>query len=117
MKKVFDEVVLKTPFFTVAQDWEVPIPAFFIISCNRPVRSVAEFTDEEAVAFGLLVKQVRRGMQEVNTCDEVYVFQNEDSRHGFHLWLLPRYEWMEQYGRKVESVRPILEHAQQSELT
>ncbi len=51
-------------------------------------------------------------MREVNGCDEVYLFQNEDSQHGFHLWLFPRYGWMDQYGRKIQSVRPIMEYAE-----
>lgn len=113
MRKLFpNEVVIRTTHFTVAQDWEVPIPAFFILSCNRAVRSIDEFDDEEAKEFALLLRDVRRGMREVNGCDEVYLFQNEDSQHGFHLWLFPRYDWMEQYGRKVQSLRPIMEYAE-----
>lgn len=112
MKVLFpDEIVIQTKNFKVAQDWEVPIAAFFIISTIRKIRSIGEFTDEEASEFAPLIKKIRKGMEETLSCKDVYIFQNEDSAHGFHLWMLPRYEWMEPFGRKVESMRPILEHA------
>ena len=41
----------------------------------------------------------------------VYYFYNEDTTHHFHTWLVPRYEWMYEFGRSVESVRPVLLHA------
>ncbi|MDP2587086.1 MAG: hypothetical protein Q8P32_04970 [Candidatus Komeilibacteria bacterium] len=50
-------------------------------------------------------------MKEVLKVKDVYFFQNEDSEHGFHLWLFPRLDWMEKFGRKIESVRPIMEYA------
>ena len=115
MKILFpDEVIYETPNFKIAQDWEVPISAFFILSTKRKINSVEDFSDEEAREFGVLLKMVRQGMTKVLGCKEVYLFQNEDSIHGFHLWILPRHEWMEKFGRKVQSVRPILDHASKS---
>jgi len=42
--------------------------------------------------------------------DELY-FYNEDTTHHFHLWMVPRYEWMYTFGNSVESLRPVLLHA------
>ncbi len=118
MRNLFpNEVILETDNFIVAQDWEVPIAAFFIISTKRPVRSIAEFTDTEAAEFGLLIKKVRVGMSEALNIQDVYLFQNEDTIHGFHLWMFPRYEWMETFGRKIESVRPIMRYAEELDVT
>jgi diadenosine tetraphosphate (Ap4A) HIT family hydrolase len=118
MKNLFpDEIILTTDNFAVAQDWEVPIPAFFILSTKRKIRSIAEFTDEEAAEFGPLIKKVRQGMLDVLEIKDVYFFQNEDTEHGFHLWMFPRYEWMKEIGVKIESVRPIMLAAQKFELT
>jgi len=111
-----DEVILTTNNFIVAQDWEVPIAGFFILSTRRKIRSIAEFTDEEAREFGGLIKKVRIGMNEVLNIKDVYFFQNEDSIHGFHLWMFPRYEWMKDFGVKIESVRPIMQYAQGLEI-
>jgi hypothetical protein len=52
-----DEVILTTNNFIVAQDWEVPIAGFFILSTKRKIRSIAEFDGEEAREFGVLIKK------------------------------------------------------------
>ena len=118
MKNLFpDEVIFTTNNFIVTQDWEVPIAGFFILSTKRKIRSIAEFTDDEAREFGVLIKKVRIGMNEVLGINDVYFFQNEDSVHGFHLWMFPRYEWMKDFGVKIESVRPIMQYAQNLEIT
>jgi hypothetical protein len=56
-------------------------------------------------------------MSEALGINDVYFFQNEDSVHGFHLWMFPRYEWMKDFGVKIESVRPIMQHTQNLEIT
>lgn len=115
MKKLFpDENVITAKYFSVSQDWEVPIPGFFIIAPVRKLKSVTEFSEEEALEFIKLLQKVRRGMKEVLRIDEVYLFQNEDSEHGFHLWVFPRHQWMERFGRKIESVRPIMNYAKKN---
>ena len=41
MQNLFpDERVISTDLFDIHQDWEVPIPGFFILATKRPVRSV-----------------------------------------------------------------------------
>ena len=104
-------VILRTDFFTVNQDLDVPIPGFLIISSRRHVFSVEEFTLEEAKEFGKLVRLVRKGMREIFAANTVYLFQNEAGDSHFHLWMFPRQDWMEPFGDKIESVRPIIEYA------
>ena len=112
MEKLFPgEEIIITQYFDVHQDWEVPIVGFFIVSAKRKLRSVADFTEAEAEEFIRLVMALRRGMTEVLNIKDVYLFQNEDTAHNFHLWIFPRHAWMESFGRKIESVRPILQHA------
>jgi len=55
-------------------------------------------------------------MKEILKIDEVYLFQNEDSDSPFHLWIFPRYRWMEKFGRKIQSVRPIMNYAKENML-
>lgn len=118
MRKLFpDEVILTTDNFIVAQDWEIPIAGFFILSTKRKIYSIAEFTDAEVKEFGSLIKKVRLGMQNALKIEHVYFFQNEDSVHGFHFWLFPRHDWMKEFGVKIESVRPIMNYAQNLEVT
>ena len=53
-------------------------------------------------------------MEEILNIKDVYFFQNEDTESNFHLWIFPRHEWMENFGRKIQSVRPIMEYAQEN---
>jgi len=107
------EKIISTQFFDVHQDRKTPIPGFFIIEALRPIRSFAEFTNEEGQEFIKLLITLRKGMKEVLGFEVVYFFQNEDSNSYFHLWVFPRHEWMEQFGKKIQSVRPIKEYAEQ----
>jgi diadenosine tetraphosphate (Ap4A) HIT family hydrolase len=112
-----NEKVIVTDLFDIHQDWGVPIPGFFIVAPLRKIRSIAEFTDEEAVEFMKLVRRVRQGMNDVLGIKDVYLFQNEDTDSGlFHLWMIPRHAWMERFGRKIESVRPIINYAKENML-
>ncbi len=112
-----NENIITTDLFSVSQDWEVPIPGFFIIAPLRKLKSIDEFTDEEANEFINLTRKIRKGMRDVLKIEEVYFFQNEDSEHGFHLWIFPRYKWMEKFGRKIQSVRPIMNYAKENMLS
>lgn len=107
-----DSIIASTANFQVAQDWEVPIVGFFIVSSIEARRSIIEFSDDEIFELINLQRAVRRGMQEVLGISDVYFFQNEDSAHGFHIWMFPRHGWMdEKFGRKIESVRTIMDYA------
>lgn len=111
------ETVFQTETFEIEQDREVPIPGFFIIApyksikAKRKLHSITDFTDKEAQELLNLIRCIRSGMRKVLNIEEVYFFQNEDSEHGFHLWIFPRYEWMKKIGIKIQSVRPIINYA------
>jgi diadenosine tetraphosphate (Ap4A) HIT family hydrolase len=107
-----DEVILRTDHFTVAQDWEVPIKGFYIIGSIQTRRSIIDFNDNEIIELARLQKLIRECMKTLLGILDVYFFQNEDSDHGFHIWIFPRHPWMDKIaGRKIQSVRPIMEHA------
>lgn len=109
-----NEVILQTSHFTVAQDWEVPIRAFYVIGSVQARRSITDFEDRETIELIRLQRLVRECMRTLLGILDVYFFQNEDSEHGFHIWIFPRYPWMESVaGKKIESVRPIIDHAVQ----
>lgn len=110
-------VIFKSEHFKIWQDWEVPIAWFFIISPSRKMRSIADFTKDESYEFVNLLIKTRTLMKEKLNINDVYIFQNEDTEHGFHLWVFPRLNWMESFWRKIESVRPILKYAQENMFT
>ena len=113
MRLFNDDTILITDNFNIGQDWEVPIVGFFIIGAkDKSKRSIEDFSEEELAELMSAAKKMRLAMKEVLKIRDVYLFQNEDTEHGFHLWLFPRHPWMEEFGRKIESVRPIMLHAQ-----
>ena len=111
------ENIITTKYFDIHQDWEVPIPGFFIIAHLRRLKSIDEFTDEEAIELINLIRKVRKGMRDILKIEEVYFFQNEDTEHGYNVWIFPRHTWMEKFGRKIQSVRPIMNHAKENMLS
>lgn len=106
------EKIIETEHFNVGQDWEVPIEGFFIIGANdKSKRSFADFSENELHELVDILRKVRLAMDTVLDIKDVYIFQNEDTEHGFHVWMFPRHDWMEPFGRKIESVRPIMKMA------
>ena len=105
------ESIIRANRFVAYQDFEIPIPGFIIVSSIRHFMSIDEMADDELLEFPRVLKFVREGMRYALDVDEAYLFQNEDSAHHFHMWMFPRYDWMERFGRKIQSVRPIMEYA------
>ncbi len=107
--------IASTQYFDAHQDYEIPIPSFVILASKRHLQSVDEFTDEERKDFIDFLCRIRKGMREVLGIQIVYLIQEEDTSHHFHIWIFPRYDWMlEKFGKKIQSVRPIMEYARES---
>lgn len=68
-------------------------------------------TEEEKLDYITVLSKIRAAQRKALGIEHVYYFYNEDTTHHFHTWLVPRYDWMYQFGRSVESVRPVLLHA------
>jgi len=104
-------VVLSTKHFEVEQDTEIPIPAFMIVVSRRHLKGFGDLTRPEQREFIDVLAKVRKAMEKVLGIKVVYIFQNEDSSSHFHVWMFPRFKWMDKFGNKIESVRPIMEYA------
>lgn len=104
--------ILTTEHFDAHQDFEIPIPGFIIISSRRHLQSVDEFSDEEKLDFIDTLIAVRTGMRKILNVKVIYLVQEEDTLHHFHIWVFPRYDWMlKKFGKKIQSLRPIMEYA------
>jgi len=110
-----NEKIIVTKHFDVHQDWDVPIPGFFIIAVIGKIQSIEEFNEEETLEFIQMIKKIRKGMREILGIKNVYLFQDESTKHNlFHMWILPRYDWMDKFGEKIQSIRPIIEYSKQN---
>ncbi|MEH7115932.1 diadenosine tetraphosphate hydrolase [Neobacillus vireti] len=104
-------VVIETEHFHAHQDVAYPIKGLIILASKRHIYGFDELTEEEKTDYINLLTKIRKTQREVLGIEYVYYFYNEDTTHHFHTWMVPRYEWMNEFGRSVESVRPVLRHA------
>ena len=104
-------VVMETEFFHAHQDVAYPIKGLVILASKRHIKCLDELTEEERMDYITALSQIRKAQRETLGIEHVYYFYNEDTTHHFHTWMVPRYEWMYEFGRSVESVRPVLLHA------
>lgn len=104
-------VIIETEYFHAHQDVAYPIEGLVILASKRHVKCLDELTDEEKLDYINVMTRIREAQREVLGIEYVYYFYNEDTTHHFHTWMVPRYEWMNEFGRSVESVRPVLLHA------
>lgn len=117
MEKILfpDETIIVTKHFDVHQDWETPIPGFFIIAAKRKTTSIADFTETEQQEFFRLLTTIRKAMREVLGIEYVVLYQNEATEwNDFHIWLFPRYGWMKKFSEKMESIKPIIHYAKEN---
>ncbi len=106
--------IAESAHFTAAQDYEIPIPGFVILASKRHLQSVDEFTDDEQKDFVEFLCRMRKAMRQALGIEVVYLIQEEDTSDHFHVWMFPRYPWMaEKFGKKIQSVRPIMEYARE----
>lgn len=104
-------VILETEYFHAHQDVAYPIEGLVILASKRHVKCLDELTDEERLDYINVMTRIREAQRRVLGIEYVYYFYNEDTTHHFHTWMVPRYDWMNEFGRSVESVRPVLLHA------
>jgi diadenosine tetraphosphate (Ap4A) HIT family hydrolase len=88
-----------------------PVPGQIIVAARRHFRLLTEMTDAETGDLLPLMQRLRAAQQAVLGIEHVYYFYNEDTKHHFHVWMVPRHPWMAQFGRSIAAVRPALVHA------
>lgn len=103
--------IYESDLFHVHQDVAYPIRGLVILASKRHFYGMDELSDEERTEYISLIHRIRTAQRQLLGIDKVYYFYNEDTTHHFHLWMVPRYEWMKAFGHSVESLRPVLLHA------
>ncbi|MDP9410762.1 MAG: diadenosine tetraphosphate hydrolase [Actinomycetota bacterium] len=106
-------IVYGSPHFHAHQDVAYPVPGLVIVAARRHYKALDEMTEEESLDFIHTVRLLRTAQRGALGVEAVYYFYNEDTTHHFHVWMVPRYEWMYEFGRSVESLRPALLHARE----
>lgn len=87
--------------FILSQDWELPIPGFFVVSPKRHIETFDELTIEERNEIFEIVNKTIKILREKNICDRFNVVF-EEKKH-FHIWIMPRYKWMTDLNSNIMS--------------
>lgn len=113
-KKLLD-LAYETKHFVVAQDCELPIKGFIIITSKRHIYSINEMTSEEKTELVLLIDKILKALKELNVCERYNVIWEEKEGNHFHVWLMPRHKWMvEKFGNPTRNITKIFEYAKQN---
>ena len=101
-------IIAETKNFVLHQDPEVPVKGFLIIESKKHIKSISQLTLEKSMELFDLVYSARLAMKNITDIKEVTIIQEERSAH-FHLWLLPRYEWMtNKFTNSLSSIREMM---------
>jgi len=92
--------------FTLSQDWELPIPGFFIVSPKRCIEKFEELSMEEKTEMFEIVDKTIKILRHNNICDRFNVIFEEKENIHFHVWIMPRHKWMNEL---VEGITPNIE--------
>jgi diadenosine tetraphosphate (Ap4A) HIT family hydrolase len=103
--------IARTSTFHAHQDVAYPVPGLVIVAAFRHFVRLDEMDPVETAELLPFLQRLRRAQTRVLGTRHTYYFYNEDTRHHFHVWMVPRHEWMREFGTSVESVRPALRHA------
>ncbi|MCL2323738.1 MAG: HIT family hydrolase, partial [Oscillospiraceae bacterium] len=110
-------LIKETQNFVLHQDPEIPIKNFLIIAAKKHIKSIVELSTEQNVELFDLCYKARKALLSFKDITDCKLIQEEQSGH-FHLWILPRYGWMnEKFDNSLTFVRPIMKYARENHKT
>lgn len=86
--------VVKTKNFTIAQDFELPINGFMVISSVRHLESINEMTNDEKLELITLIDVTVASLKKLEVCPQYNVVWEEKYGNHFHVWLMPRHDYL-----------------------
>lgn len=98
--------------FTLSQDQELPIQGFFIVSPKRHIEKLCELTKDERNEMFEIVDKTVKILRDNKICERFdYIFEEKENRH-LHVWILPRYNWMNKIVNDIiDNIGIIFEYA------
>ncbi len=87
----WDEI-LRTPFWDVVHNYDTSLLGWLVLVVRRHLSSIDEFTEEEAIELGSLLRRSSRALKEVVGCEKTYAIQfAEHPEHPHvHFHVVPR---------------------------
>ena len=108
----FGGVLFADKYFTIMQDFELPIDGFIVISSVRHIEKFTDLTSEERIDLIGLINKTLTILRENKVAEEFNVILEEKQGYHFHIWLMPRHKWMiEKYGKVLKNIKQIQDYA------
>lgn len=101
--------------FTLSQDWELPILGFFVLSLKKHIEKLEELTKQERNEMFDIIDKTIKILRKNNICNRFdVIFEEKENRH-FHVWIMPRYEWMNNVCTNItQNIGKIFEYAKEN---
>ena len=107
----FGGILYNGEYFTLTQDFELPVNGFLIITSKRHIVKYIELTQMERLELQDIIFKALKILEENNIAEEYNVILEEKAYH-FHVWLMPRHKWMiDKFGKVLKNIKPIQEFA------
>ena len=104
-------IIKETENFFIQQDLETPLKGFLVIVSKKHLKSIAQLSLDELTDLTNLIYKSRLALNEIKDIKEVVIIQEERSNH-FHVWLFPRYDWMNDlFQNSLTDIRKIMQYA------
>lgn len=104
--------VYEDSLINVSADPLIPIPGFMVLGINKHIKSINELSKEERYQIIDVLNITIEKMKECGITKEVLLIQEEHARH-FHIWIVPIYEWMEQFDKSVDNIDRIIKYSKE----
>lgn len=97
---------------TMSQDWELPIPGFFVISPNKHASRISEIDEDVKLKMNQLASETIKILEEHDICEGYNLISEEKPGRHYHIWLMPRHKWMrDKFDNIMTNIGPIFEYA------
>ncbi|HNB23784.1 MAG TPA: HIT family protein [Candidatus Melainabacteria bacterium] len=114
------DIILETKNFVVRHSRETNILGYLVIEAKRHVLDLTEATEEEAVNYGSLLKQVMSLIRKLTGAERIYTFSLGEAVPHFHVHVIPRTDSLPRFfrGRGIMSypLEPGLKEDQMQEV-
>ena len=109
---VFGGNLFETESFILAQDCELPINGFLVISSKRHITQITELSEKEQVDLMKIINKALKVLKAHDVAEEYNIVLEEKSSSHFHVWLMPRHKWMlEKFGKVMKNLKPIFDYS------
>ena len=113
--KTFCGILYESNDFLVMQDYELPINGFIVISSKKHVEKLTELDENAQINLMKIISKLLSVLRANNIAEEYNLILEEKKGYHFHVWLMPRHDWMiQKFGKVLKNIKNIQEYALQN---